>query len=127
MPGVRRGRLELEEQLVRLDPAVVVRLIVELHRERAHDLPREAIAADLHEELVHVVRGVLLVLGEDLDEVAEGLALELVELLALGDVALLRARTSLGDLEHADEALGRLLRASEAPHAPGALEHREAV
>lgn len=93
-----------------------MRLIVELHRERAHDLSREAVAADLHEELVDVVGGVLLVLGEDLDEVAQRLALQLVELLALGDVALLR----VGDLEDADEALGRLLGASEAPHAPRA-------
>lgn len=63
-------------------------LIVELDRERADDLAGEAVAADSGEEAVDVLRGVLLVLGEDLDEVLEGLGLELVELLALRGVGL---------------------------------------
>ena len=86
--GVGARGLELEEQLVGLDPAVVVGLIVELHGEGAHDLAGEAVAADLGEEAVDVLRGVLLVLGEDLDEILERLRLELVELLALRGVRL---------------------------------------
>ena len=41
----------------------------------------EAVAADLREEAIDVLRGVLLVFGEDLDEVLERLVLQLVELL----------------------------------------------
>ena len=99
-------------------------LIVELHRERADDLAGEAVAADLGEEAVDVLGGVLLVLGEDLDEVLERLGLELVELLALRGVGL---ALRVGDLEDADEALGGLVAAAETPHAPRALEQREPV
>ena len=75
--------LELEHELVGLDAALVVRLLVERDGERAHDSAGEFVAPVFDEEAVDVVGAVLLVFGEDLDEVLERLGLELVELLAL--------------------------------------------
>ena len=107
MPSVAARRLELEEELVGLDAALVVRLVVVLLRQRADDLAAEALAADLREKAVEVLRGVLLVLREHLDEVLERLALELVELPTLRGVDGLLARAGgavIGHLEDADEA-----------------------
>ncbi len=127
LPRVAARRLELDEELVRLDAALVVRLVVVLLGEGADDLAAEALAADLREEVVEVLRGVLLVLREDLDDVLERLALELVELLALGRVGRLAAGPLVGRLEDADEALRGLVVVSQAPVAPGALEEGQPV
>ncbi len=126
-PGVAARGLELEEELVGLDAALVVRLVVELLGQGAHDLAAETLAADLREEVVEVLRRVLLVLGEDLDDVLQGLALQLVELLALSGADALGRVDGVGGLEDADEALRGLVVVAEAPVAPRALEEREAV
>ena len=56
-------------------------LIVERLGQRAHDPPGEALAAGLHQEAVHVVRPVVLVLDEHGDQVLQRLGLQLVELI----------------------------------------------
>ena len=104
-----------------------MRLVVVLLGERADDLAAEALAADLREEVVEVLGGVLLVFGEDLDDVPERLALELVELLSLRGVGGLAGGPLVGRFEHADEALRRLVVVAEAPVAPRALEERQAI
>ena len=76
-------RVELQQELVGLDAALVVRLLVERRGQRLDDASGELVAARLDEETVHVVGAVLLVLGEDLDQVLQRLGLQLVELLAL--------------------------------------------
>ncbi len=104
-----------------------MRLVVELLGELADDLSAEALPADPREEVVEVLRGVLLVLGEHFDNVLERLLLELVELLALGQVRVFCAALNVGRLEHADEALRSLVVIPEAPVAPGALEERQTI
>ncbi len=127
LPGVAARGLELDEELVGLDAALVVRLVVVLLGEGADDLAAEALAADLRQEVVEVLRGVLLVFGEDLDDVAKGLALQLVELLALRGVGALGATPRVRGLEDADEPPRGFVVVADAPVAPGALEEREAV
>ncbi len=127
LPGVAARGLELEEELVGFDAALVVRLVVVLLGERADDLAAEALAADLRQEGVEVLRGVLLVFGEHLDDVAKGLALQLVELLALRRVRSLAPAAGIRGLEDADEPAGGLVVVADAPVAPGALEERQTV
>ena len=120
--GVGTRRLELQEQPVRLDAALVLRLIVERLGERVHDATRELVAARLLQEAVHVLGAVLLVFHEHRDEVLQRFGLELGELAARA-----LARPLLGGLEHLEKAPRRLLGLAEAPERPGALEEREVV
>ena len=119
------GRLQLEQEPVRLDTALVVRLVVEGTRQRVDDLASELRAARLDEELVHVLGGVLLVLDEHRDEVLERLALQLVDLrfsLVAGLGPLLGRR-----LEDGQEAPCGFIRTAEPPQTPRALEQRDVV
>ena len=130
-PRFGAGGLELDQELVGLDAPLVVRLVEVLLGERADDLPAEALSADLGEKGVEILRGVLLVLGEHLDDVAKGLALELVELAALRGVhgfpAWPRRSSPVRRLEDADESARCLVVVAKTPVAPGALEECEAV
>ena len=129
-PRVPARGLELQEELVRLDAPLVVRLVVVLLGELADDLDAaEALAPDLREERVEVLRReILLVLGEDLDDVLQRLALDLVELpLLCGAHALAAGAAVVGRLEDADEPLLGLFVVAESPVAPRALEERQAV
>ena len=81
-----------------------------------------ALAPDLLQEAAHVRGAVALVLGEDLDQVLERLALQLLEALPSAERSALAV-----EIEHLAEAHGGVGLAPELPQAPRALEQGQVV
>jgi len=100
--GVLVRRLDLQEQAVRLDAALVVRLVIQRLRQRAHDLAGKLFTTRAHEKAVHVVGRILFVLHEYSHQVAERFGLELIELVRAAQRS---TRAVLGaGLEHDQKA-----------------------
>ena len=91
--------IELDEQAVGLDGALVAGLVEDGVGQLLQDLARVLLAADLGQELEGVAGGLGIVFCEQLDEVVERLSLKLLGALLLASVRpaffLARSRTSL--------------------------------
>ena len=94
--GASVVRVELDEEALGLDGALVARLGEERVGQLGDDLARVHGAADRRQEVEGVLGPLALVLGEHLHQVLERLALELLEALAAPLGELMRARLRLG-------------------------------
>ena len=122
--GVAGVGIQLDEQAIGLDGALVAGLVEDGVGQLLQDLARVLLAADLGQELEGVAGGLGVVLREQLDEVVERLALKLLGALLL---LLAAAGLLLGQIEHVLEPQRRLGRVAQLPVAPGGLEQRQVV
>ncbi len=117
-------RVQLDQQPVGFDGALVAGLVEDGVGQLLQHLARVLLAADLGQELERVAGGLGVVLGEELDQVLQRLALKLLGALLLGVGA---AGLLLGQVQHVLEPQRALGRVAQLPVAPGGLEQRQVV
>lgn len=79
------------------------------------------------QKIVEILRRILLVLREDLDDIFQRFPLELVELSPLCCIHICRTHARVGRGKDADEATRCLVVVAETPVAPGTLEQRQII